>query len=383
MPGRRALVSGAIEAPRRYPRPRLLLPPHRSRRHLAAPLGSASRGHADDVREGGRWRFPQRSKNDALWALATAALWAADPLPLTALRFIGRVLGRGAHLFAAEARRTALSNVARVMPGLDADTRRALVRRCFITMGEFLAETVALLRTHDAPGPLPFTPEGRQTLAAARSEGRGVLFASAHLGPWERVAASLVDAGVPLVTLARESYDPRFSRLYERLRQRTGVGVVWRASPLAAFGILRTLRRGAVLGVPMDLRSRVPSVDALFLGQPAPTAVGPARIALKTRAAVVVGTAAPNPAGRAQGAGDGSLVVTATRIATADLEPDEAGAIELTGRINAEISRRILALPHAWVWMHPRWPRLLQRQEATPRDHQNGTSTASDRARSR
>ena len=52
----------------------------------------------------------------------------------------------------------------------------------------------------------------------ARREGRGVLFPSAHLGPWERVAPSLVACGVPLVTLARESYDPRFSRLYERLR---------------------------------------------------------------------------------------------------------------------------------------------------------------------
>jgi KDO2-lipid IV(A) lauroyltransferase len=161
------------------------------------------------------------------------------------------------------------------------------------------------------------------------------------------VAASLVSAGVPLVALARESYDPRFSRLYERLRSAHGVRVVWRAAPGAAARILRTLREGAVLGVPMDLRSRVPSCDAPFLGRPAPTAVGPARIALRARAAVVVGTAAP-------GAG-GSLVVTATRIDTSDLACDAQGARALTARINAELSRRILAMPHAWVWMHDRW----------------------------
>jgi KDO2-lipid IV(A) lauroyltransferase len=319
-------------------------------------LGDATSGDRADIRDGDRWTLLQRAKNDALWALATAVLWAANPLPLATLCFIGRVLGGGAHLFASEARRTALANVARAMPELDDEARRALVRRCFTTIGGLLAETVALIRTRDVPRPLALADDGRQALDEARSEGRGVLFASAHLGPWERVAASLVAAGVPLVTLARESYDPRFSRLYERLRNRTGVTVVWRASQYAAFGILRTLRRGHVLGIPMDLRSRVPSVDALFLGHLAPTPVGPARIALKTRAAVVVGTAAPNPVNRSRWAAEGSLVVTATRITTADLEPDEAGVLELTTRINAELSRRILALAHAWVWMHPRWP---------------------------
>jgi lauroyl/myristoyl acyltransferase len=60
-----------------------------------------------------------------------------------------------------------------------------------------------------------------------------------------------------------------------------------------------------------------------------------------------VGTAAPGL--------EGSLVVTATRIDTRGLRADDDGARELTRRINAEISHRILALPHAWVWMHDRW----------------------------
>jgi KDO2-lipid IV(A) lauroyltransferase len=155
-----------------------------------------------------------------------------------------------------------------------------------------------------------------------------------------------------LVTIARESYDPRFTRLYEDLRRRHGVGMVWRGTPNAAGRMLRTLRAGHVLGVPMDLRSRVASCEVLFLGHAAPTAVGPARLALRARAPVVVGTAAPGE--------EGGLVVTATRIETGDLAADEGGALELTRRINAELSDRILALPHAWVWMHDRWQRATQ-----------------------
>jgi KDO2-lipid IV(A) lauroyltransferase len=300
-----------------------------------------------DLREGGRWTLLQRAKNDAIWLLASLALDAARRLPPPTLLRLGRLLGQAAHLLVPRARDTARSNVARVFPRMEPEARRQLVRRCFIALGELLAETVAMLHTDTSPPPLPLCDEARAVIDRARAEGRGVVFASAHLGPWERVAASLVAAGVPLVALVRESYDPRFSLLYERLRSAHGVRVVWRAHPGAAARILRTLRSGGVLGVPMDLRSRVPSCEAPFLGHLAPTAVGPARIALRARAPVVVGTAAPGP--------EDSLVVTATRIDSDGLLPDDVGAIELTARINAELSRRIMALPHAWVWMHERW----------------------------
>ena len=91
-------------------------------------------------------------------------------------------------------------------------------------------------------------------MRAPRHEARRASsFASAHLGPWERVAASIVSSGVPLIAVARESYNPRFSALFERIRYRAGVRVIWRGRPGAAARILRALRRGEVLGIPMDI----------------------------------------------------------------------------------------------------------------------------------
>ncbi len=301
-----------------------------------------------DVRLGDKWTPLQRLKNDGLWVLASLALTGTAVLPLPALRALGRAIGRSAFTLAPRARRTALANIARALPGLDVASRRALARRCFVALGELLGETVAMLTPRSSPPLLTVTEEALSVLDRALREGRGVVFPSAHLGPWERVAASLVAAGIPLVTLARESYDPRFSRLYERLRAAHGVGVVWRGSHGAASRILKTLRGGGILGAPMDLRGRrIATCDAPFLGHDAPTAIGPARIALRTGAAVVVGTVAPGECL--------PLVVTATRITTDDLTPDDGGARELTARVNAELSRRILAIPHAWVWMHERW----------------------------
>jgi KDO2-lipid IV(A) lauroyltransferase len=305
-----------------------------------------------DLRTGGEWTRLQRAKNDLIFVVAVFALAASRAVPLVALRALGAALGAAAHALAGKARRTALANVRLVFPEMGEGARRALVRRSFITMGELLADAVALLRPRGGPL-LALAPDARAVIDEALGEGRGVIFASAHLGPWERVAASLAAAGVPLTTLARESYDPRFTRLYERLRGARGVRVVWRSSArsmAATAGIVRTLRGGGVLGIPMDLRARVPSCESPFLGHPARSPVGPARIALRTGAAVVVGTVAPVGA---------SLVITATRISTSGLDSKgskgQGAERDLTTRINRELSRRILALPHAWVWMHERW----------------------------
>jgi KDO2-lipid IV(A) lauroyltransferase len=95
--------------------------------------------------------------------------------------------------------------------------------------------------------------------------------------------------------------------------------------------------------MPMDLRSRAASIDAPFFGVPAPTAVGPARIALRTGAPVVVGTYAR---------GDR---IAMSRVEIRDLSPDPEGERTLTERINAALCTRILDVPEAWVWMHGRY----------------------------
>jgi KDO2-lipid IV(A) lauroyltransferase len=290
------------------------------------------------------WSARQRAKNALVFAAATLATTVLAPLPRAWLRSMGRAVGVLAHAVFGRARRTARENVSRAFPDMPVAERAALVRRVFRALGARLGETLALLRG----GPPTLRLDDASARALREAGSRGVVFASAHLGPWEEVAAALVSAGVPLTTVARESYDPRLTRLYTKLRGAHGVRAIHRGEPGAAMRMVRTLREGRVLGVPMDLRSRVPSIEVPFLGHPARTPVGPARIALRTGAAVVVGTAARRDEG-------GTLCVTATAIPTADLAPDDAGERALTERINDELSRRIRALPEEWVWMHERW----------------------------
>jgi KDO2-lipid IV(A) lauroyltransferase len=305
-----------------------------------------------DVREGGRWTLAQRAKNDVLWLLACTAIAVTSRLPPRALRAAGVALGRLAHAVIPSARRLAVTNVAIAFPELDLRARRELVARTYRTLGGYLGDAVAMLDPSRPVASLPFAASARETLDAALAGGRGVVFASAHLGPWERVAATLVASELPFTAVAREAYDPRLTRLYDRLRGGRGLPTIYRGAAGAGAALLRTLRRGHVLGIPMDLASRVPCIDVPFLGRSAPTPVGPARLALRTGAAVVVGV--PAPIDRSSG-GAGALELTITRIQTNDLQATPDGERALTARINDALSARIRALPEAWVWMHPRW----------------------------
>jgi KDO2-lipid IV(A) lauroyltransferase len=247
-------------------------------------------------------------------------------------------------------RAIATKNVERALPEVaSARCRARLVRRVYRELGALLGDTVATLHPKRAISPLPFLPGARACLDEALAEGRGVVFASAHLGPWERVASSIVAAGIPLTVLAREPYDPRLARIYERLRGARGVRTIYRGASSAGIALARVLRKGGVLGIPMDLASRVPSIEVPFLGLPAPTPIGPARLALRMGSPVIVGSAVPTAGG--------AVGISFTRI---EIRPSTEGSPEtdahaLTVRINEELSARIRAFPEAWPWMHSRW----------------------------
>jgi KDO2-lipid IV(A) lauroyltransferase len=306
---------------------------------------------AHDVRFGGTWTRTQALKNDMIHALVRASLSLTTPLPRPVLRAMGRALGSVAYALSG---RLAIENVRAALRTTDREARR-IAHACFRNLGGHLGDLVSVLGGRPFE-PLDIAPGSLETIERARRQGRGVIFASAHLGPWERVAATLIAHGVPLVTVARESYDPRLDRLYDTLRGRAGLRCIYRGDPRAPLRILRALREGLVLGMPMDLRTRAESVSVPFFGIPTLFVVGPARLALRTGAPIVVGTVearlsehVESPTPGVEGARSQGLAITVASIDHAATE------LLLTARLSEEIERRIRSIPEEWPWMHPRW----------------------------
>lgn len=287
---------------------------------------------ARDLRFGGRWTPAQRVKNDVLFAAATSALAAARAMPLPWRARVGALLAMTAWLWP-PLRRRANENATLAL-GEAGPTGLSAGR----AMGHLAAQLVEGLRAH--PQPLLTLPDAsRHALESALSAGRGVVYATAHLGPWEAMGPLLVAEGFPIVTVVRESYDPRFDALYRALRDDRGVGTIARGAPGAPKAILRALRDNKVVGFPMDLVGRgVRTVDVPWFGAPTPTPIGPAEIALRTGARVVVGTPGPG----------GALVIR-------EIATDGLSSETLTAALAAELAARIRAMPESFPWIARRF----------------------------
>jgi KDO2-lipid IV(A) lauroyltransferase len=285
------------------------------------------------------WTRRQRLKNDAIHAVVRAALAVAARLPRGAVGSICRALAALAWLVLPRER--ALCR-ARLEAGSGGPVSRAGVRAAFRAAGVTLADALALLDPGERAGrTLALDPEGREVLRRAFAEGRGVVFVSAHLGPWERLAAVLAESGFPVVTVARESYDPRLTGVYDRLRAPRGVRSIYRGRPGAPVAIARELRAGRGVGFLIDLPSRVPCARCRLFGADADLPLGAARIALARGAAVVVGTTSP---GR---------TIRISRIDSSGLAGHD-GERTLMDRLAAELDARIRAAPEDWLGLFAR-----------------------------
>lgn len=296
-----------------------------------------------DLRRGGSWTLRQKLKNASLLVAIRFLLFIADRMPRAALITTGSALGRLCHgLFRSE-RRQGRELAEQALPTLAA---RRLVRRSFENAGRNLAQCLLLRRPTPAALELIEVNElSRRTLEAALAEGRGAVFVSPHLGPFELVAAAVAELGHRPVAVVRESYDPRLDPIVDAHRQLRGVGVIHRGHPGAPLRIVRALREGRPVGFLPDLPSRVPSVRCRLLGRPWQLPVGPQRIAIRCASPLLVGSLVPARRSAERPAAFGLEI--------RQIEPSDDELV-LTQRVADALSDAIRQLPDHWLWMAPR-----------------------------
>jgi Kdo2-lipid IVA lauroyltransferase/acyltransferase len=291
-----------------------------------------------DLRTGGSWSAAQRAKNALIRTFVLAALAIADRLPASLLGWLGVGLGQLAHLLAIGLRRTARRNFERCLPELDA---RAATRACFRNAGRNLALCTLLRRPKMRVLDWVSVDErARAILDSALAKQRGVVFVSAHLGPFEWVAGAIAELGYAASIVVRESYDPALDPIVDAHRLLRGLHVIHRGKRGAPLAILRALRGGHALGLLPDVGGRVPSVDGVLLGARVAAPVGPARLARAAGCPIVVGTLEPE-ARRAPL----RFRLRIEPLAVAD--SDDA----TTQRVMNALTAAILRAPEHWLWM--------------------------------
>ena len=292
----------------------------------------------------------KRLKRRLRYHLVRAVLAAFGSLPLPVARRLGTWLGGLAYRVAPRERRRALEGLARAFPEKDAQEREALARESFRHLGRMAFE-LACVRQLDADlaHHVEWPEADRARFARAWERGRGVLFVTGHLGSWELLARRITSDGFPSATIAREASDPRMTALLGRFREQGGLQTIWRGDPGAARAMLRTLREGRALGLLIDQDTRVQSVFVPFFGHLAATPRAPADLALRTGAALLVGTCFRQPDGRYR------LEIEELEVPPPSRGDREAQALALTAALTDRLEAAIRRHPTQWVWMHERW----------------------------
>ncbi len=281
----------------------------------------------------------KRLKRFVRWLLVRQAVFWVSLLPLRWASALGARFGALAYALAGRERKKALSSLER------AGQPPELARRTFEHLGRAAFE-LACIRQIDArfEEVVEWPAADRAVLDAALARGRGVVFVSGHLGNWELLARRVSHAGYPCHTIAKETTDPRLTRMVEAFRASAKLQSIWRGRDGAARAMLRVLKGNGILGLLIDQDTDVQSVWVDFFGQPAKTPRAAADLALRLGSAVVLGFCTRVEPGAPK-----------YRLSMQEVATDGLDATALTARLTKLIEARVRQAPEQWVWMHQRW----------------------------
>jgi Kdo2-lipid IVA lauroyltransferase/acyltransferase len=282
------------------------------------------------------------------YAAVSAFLRALGALPRPGSRIVGIALGLSAYLLMGRLRRVGMRNLQIAFPEMPKKRRRQIIFRLFVGFGRHLSEFSLLPRFTKENAREVATYDGFENYEAARGTGRGVLLLTGHFGAWE--IGSFVHSifGHPIKIVVRRLDNEKVDALVERYRTLHGNETF--AKEDFARGLLAAMKAGETVGILMDTNMTPPQgVFVDFFGTPACTAVGVARVALRSGAAVVPAfTIWDKQLKKYRVRFDPALKL----VSTGD---DEADAVANTAMFTRVIQDYATRYPEQWLWVHRRW----------------------------
>jgi KDO2-lipid IV(A) lauroyltransferase len=184
--------------------------------------------------------------------------------------------------------------------------------------------------------------EGAEHFDDALRAGRGVLFATAHLGNWELSAFAHALLTGPMNVVVRPLDNPLIDRMVERRRALSGNRLISKRD--IARPILKALAANQAVGILIDQNSSTDSgVFVDFFGTAACAGTGFAKLAARSGAAVIPGFA---------------LWLEEERRYVLRFYPPvpmTGDAANDTAALQKNLEEIVRAHPDQWLWIHRRW----------------------------
>lgn len=251
-----------------------------------------------------------------------------------------------------------LSNLRLAFPGKSEAERKGIARRSYQNVGKMAFEWLHFSAAGDERIRSSVLFDHEEYLEQASQDGRGAILLSGHFGNWELMAAAIAKRGYPLSVVAVKQRNRRVDRFINDLRASSGIRVI--RPGLAIRGVFRALANNEFVALLGDQDAHHEGVFVDFFGRPASTHQGPAALALKTGACIILGSAVRLPDGRHRVLTD-RLTVNHLKGAT------PANIRKVTEAHVGLLEKRIRQFPDHWFWMHRRWKTRPPSERSIPK----------------
>lgn len=299
-----------------------------------------------------------RPKHIAEYAALRFVSNLVNVLPLNAALGLGSAFAPVGFRFDRDRRLRAMERIAQVFAELsDADVAR-IAKASF---RDLVWHTIEILRTPKVTR--KWTEENailkqddRDRLDGALALDKGVILAVPHLANWDLAGVALQQLGYPMTFIYRNQKNPLFNRHLNKMRKHLGSELIERDDPMLFRKTIRSLKKGNIIAILVDLRARQNDLKVPFLGHTADLARGLGLMSHVSGCPVV-----PTYVTRPEGGGlrwhfkeaimpdsDRDRNDDAARILRETLPPLEAA---------------IRAHPEQYFWFNKRW--VLEPMEAT------------------
>ncbi|MCH7471709.1 lysophospholipid acyltransferase family protein [bacterium] len=308
-----------------------------------------------------RWYYGLR--NAPLHGITHLIIWLVRILPERAAFAMGKGLALLVWRLMPRWRRTARRNLEIFFGGkLSFADRTRIGREAAVNLSYHVIEFIRMgyIPVEDALDMVVET-EGIEHYQAALKEGRGVIGLGMHYGNWELSGAYMASRMLPalggysLYAVGKEQRDAFFDRCTFPWRARYDIKNIYAGDKVAST-ILRALKQNALLGLLADQNGGKNGTFAPFAGTMASTVAGPAALALKTGAPLLLTFCRRISPGKLQFIVKPPLDTSNTP----GYDPttrrfNKEAVVEVLSRINEAYEGVIRDDPTQWLWGHKRW----------------------------
>ncbi|MEO8287559.1 MAG: lysophospholipid acyltransferase family protein [Chloroflexota bacterium] len=281
--------------------------------------------------------------------------WVASKVPVRFSYAVASLVGDFVYLTWKRHSANAVSNMRRVLgPTASWQTVKRLSRNSFRnyckTMVDFLR--FPYLDANDITKAVPIR-YGIEHLQEANRKGSGTLIISGHFGNWDIAGAIMLSYGLPLNAVS-ESYEPKkIDDLVNGTREKAGIKII-RLETHSLRQIFTALKKNEAVTILFDRpEPTTEGVPVQFFGETAYVPAGPAAIAIKTKASILVGYCVRMP-GNKTFYGAVEPPIEFESLLTGNKEADiQIVTQQYVSRMEQVIRRH----PDQWYMFREMWPR--------------------------